>query len=106
MGAAMAGGGVGGDPLRGLTPAQRRAWSLIIRMARVRGKPCFTYNTLLRFWRENPDIRINANTLERRVRELVELGILVRREIRERRGGRERPRYYYCISDEIARRFL
>ena len=80
-----------------LTKMQARALEIVRRMLAETGKRCFTYNTLMRYWREHPDIPINANTLERRIRELVELGILRRVEIGRRRG---KPRYAYCLEED------
>ncbi len=80
-----------------LTRMQARALEIVRRMLSETGKKCFTYNTLMRYWREHPDIPINANTLERRIRELVELGILRRVEVGRRRG---KPRYAYCLEGE------
>ena len=76
----------GGGPwsaLEGLSRAQLKAWSIIARMVRSTGRRCFTYTDLFRAWREYTDIPVRPQTLDRRVRELVELGILERVE-----GGR------------------
>ena len=80
-----------------LTRSQAKALELVRHMLRETGRRCFTYNTLMRYWREHPDIPINANTLDRRIRELVELGVLRRVELERRRG---RPRYAYCLEVE------
>ncbi len=82
--------------MESLTPAQALAWALIKEYVQAHGRSCFTYNSLLRFWRES-STRINANTLERRVRELAALGLLERRELR--RGRRRKT--ILCLPDDL-----
>ncbi len=83
--------------LESLTPAQRRAWSLILEYARATGRRCFTYNSLARFWPQ-AGTPVNINTLERRLRELREKGILERVEKRDERG---RQRVILCIRRDL-----
>ncbi len=77
-----------------LTGAQRRAWALVSRYARVTGRRCFTYEGIMRFWRDNQDIPIRATTLDRRIRELAERGLL------ERSTGRRGQRVF-CIRRDL-----
>ena len=83
--------------LESLSRAQRRAWNYILEYSRSTGKRCFTYNSLQRYWPQ-ASTRININTLERRLRELRELGILERRTYTDKRG---RERAYYCIRMDL-----
>ena len=88
--------------LDGLSKAQQKAWDYILEYAKATGRRCFTYNDLARFW-PGASVRININTLERRIRELVKLGILERREGQDRWG---RPRAYFCIRPDLFERFV
>lgn len=90
------------DPLHHLTPAQRRAWSYILEYLRSYGKRCFTYNDLARFW-PNAATKINIQTLDRRVRELVSLGILDRKEEED---GKGRTRVRFCLKHYFYMRFV
>ena len=83
--------------LESLTPAQSKTWSLIKEYVQAHGRACFTYNSLLRFWRE-AETRINIETLSRRLRELSALGLLERREYRDQRGRR---RARFCLPDDL-----
>ena len=84
--------------LRGLTRAQRKAWDLVLEYARATGRRCFTYNSINRYWSQSR-VRINANTLERRLRELAQLGLL------ERATGRD-GRRLFCLARELYERFV
>ena len=88
--------------LLGLTRAQQRAWSYILEYARGTGRRCFTYNDLSRFW-PHASTRINAQTLDRRVRELVELRILERLKYQGQRG---RTRARFCLRRDLFERFV
>ncbi len=88
--------------LDGLTRAQRKAWSYILEYARSTGRRCFTYNELARFW-PSAGTRINIQTLDRRIRELVQLGILERIEEESERG---RARARFCVKPELYQRFV
>ena len=88
--------------LEGLSKAQKRALDLILEYSRATGRRCFTYNSLNRYWSQ-ARTRINANTLERRVRELVKLEILERHEGQDRMG---RPRVFFCLRRDIFERFV
>ena len=85
-----------------LTPAQRRAWDYILEYAEASGRRCFSYNDLARFW-PRASTRINIRTLDRRIRELAELGILERLDYRDKRG---RSRARFCIRPDLFERFV
>lgn len=85
-----------------LTPAQRRAWDYILEYARETGRRCFSYNDLARYW-SRARTPINIQTLDRRIRELVDLGVLERREARDRRG---RTRVFFCMHMSLYTRFV
>lgn len=87
--------------LEGLTRAQQKAWSYILEYARATGRQCFSYNELARFWPQ-ASTRINIQTLDRRVRELVAVGILERFE----EADRGRPRARFCIRRDLYQRFV
>lgn len=80
--------------LEELTRSQLKAWNYILEYARATGKRCFTYNSLQRYW-PRASTHININTLERRIRELVELGVLSKNHYIDRRGRR---RVFFCID--------
>ena len=88
--------------LEGLTKAQRRALSLILEYLRETGRRCFNYNSPQRYWARSA-IRINTNTLERRIRELAEEGILERLEYTDERG---RKRTSFCLKLDLYQRFV
>ena len=82
--------------LSALTRAQVKAWNLIAEYVKTTCKCCFTYNQIMRFWRDARE-RINALTLDRRLRELAQMGVLERRQA----GGRRRT--LYCVNAELCR---
>ena len=88
--------------LEGLTRAQRKALSLVLEYLRETGRRCFTYNSLARHWSRS-SVRMNANTLERRIRELVEEGILERLVYTDERGRR---RTSFCLKRDLYHRFV
>jgi len=61
--------------LAGLTRAQGKAWTIIASYVKETGRQCFTYNDLVRYWKDAP-VPINALTLDRRLRELARMGLL------------------------------
>jgi len=88
--------------LASLTRSQARAWGFIAEYVRATGRPCFTYNQLQRYW-PRARTRINVNTLERRLRELAELGILHRSIYID---GRGRRRVRFCLPPALKQELL
>ncbi len=80
--------------LEGLTRSQVKAWSYIVEYVRFTGRRCFTYNELARFWPQ-AYTRINIQTLDRRIRELVGEGLLERKEWHGRR------RAVFCLPEDL-----
>ena len=81
-----------------LTKAQERVWNLIIEYYRETGERCFTYNSLIRFW-PSSGVRVSVLTVDRRLREFVELELLEREYYTDKRG---RKRARYCLPRDLA----
>ncbi len=82
--------------LEGLTRSQVKAWSYIVEYVKVHHRRCFTYNDLIRFW-PSASTRINVQTLDRRIRELVGEGLLERFD-KEWHGRR---RAVFCLPEDL-----
>lgn len=91
--------GVGEMRVKNLTKAQQKALDYILVYARHTGRNCFTYNDLARHFKFL-NVPINIETLTRRVRELVEKGILQRAETKYK----GKKRVMFCLNNEIFER--
>ena len=78
----------------GRSNARKAAWAIIQDYAKTVGKICFTYDRIQEFRQERYAEAMHSETLSRRIRELVENGLLDRVEFK--------GQTWFCINRRIA----